>query len=40
MEKLGSIPMKSRSYEEKKDDEEIPFCSDCHSYPCACDDNI
>jgi len=18
----------------------VPFCPDCHSYPCACDDNI
>jgi len=18
----------------------VPFCSECHSYPCACDDNI
>ncbi len=20
--------------------EGIPFCPECHSYPCACDDNI
>jgi hypothetical protein len=21
-------------------DETVPFCPECHSYPCACDDNI
>ena len=21
-------------------EEEIPFCPVCHSYPCACEDNI
>ncbi len=20
--------------------EGIPFCPECHSYPCACEDNI
>jgi hypothetical protein len=40
MEKLGLILIKSIGYEEKKDVEKIPFCPECHSYPCACDDNI
>ena len=22
------------------DEEKIPFCPECHSYPCSCDDNI
>ncbi len=22
------------------EDRKIPFCPECHSYPCSCDDNI
>ena len=21
-------------------EEKVPFCPECHSYPCSCEDNI
>ena len=34
--------MKNKNYKQWKDmeDEKIPFCQECHSYPCSCEDNI
>jgi len=26
--------------DKEKEEKEIPFCPECHSYPCSCDDNI